>query len=212
MMRASQRISLLVGMRAVLFVGLALSGLLVSASSVLAAETSAPRWTISAVSHPTNFKPGGDVGGDAYVAIITNTGDAASSGALTITDELPAGLEAVAGATAEDELDTSLGGIASANFSQGCEASADARTISCTYSPAVVPDDTLVLTFPVKVVAAAPTTVTNVVRVSGGGAPSAAMQTPTEISATPAKFGISPGGAASALSSPQAGAHADLTV
>jgi hypothetical protein len=58
----------------------------------------------------------------------------------------------------------------------------------------------------------------NVVRVSGGGAPVAgAMETPTGIfegekqAGEAARFGIAPGGASTALSSVQAGAHADLT-
>ena len=55
------------------------------------------------------------------------------------------------------------------------------------------------------------------VHVSGGGAASAAMETPTSIfaSAQQAKeatiFGIPPGGTTTTLSSAQAGAHPDLT-
>ena len=52
----------------------------------------------------------------------------------------------------------------------------------------------------------------NVVRVSGGGALAAAMQTPTQIDSEPATFGIAAGGASTALSSVQAGAHPDLSV
>ena len=60
---------------------------------------------------------------------------------------------------------------------------------------------------------------TNVVRVEGGEAASAAvMETPTSIfeNAQKAKeatvFGVAPGGATTSLSSVQAGAHPDLTV
>ena len=52
---------------------------------------------------------------------------------------------------------------------------------------------------------------TNLVSVSGGGAPEAVRETPTTISSTPASFGIAPGSTATALSSTQAGAHPDLT-
>ena len=53
--------------------------------------------------------------------------------------------------------------------------------------------------------------VDNIVRVSGGGANECCDETPTTISSTLASFGISPGGATTALSSTQAGAHADIT-
>ena len=52
---------------------------------------------------------------------------------------------------------------------------------------------------------------TNIVTVSGGGAPEASKSTPTVIGSTPAAFGIAAGSANTALSSDQAGAHANLT-
>ena len=48
-------------------------------------------------------------------------------------------------------------------------------------------------------------------RVAGGGALGASVQTSTNISTSLASFGISPGGASTAVSSVQAGAHPDLT-
>lgn len=170
-----------------------------------------PQWSISAVSRPTNFKPLGDNGGDAYDVLVTNTGSAASSGKVTITDELPEGLLPAPGVLAEDVLLTKQADPG-ASFGSNCESDGEEDKLSCIYDGVVQPDDTLALSLPVDVVAAAPTTLTNVVRVSGGDAQSAAMQTSTEISSEPAEFGISPGGASSALSSVQAGAHADLTV
>ena len=76
---------------------------LVPASPALAAEGT-PQWTVSSVSRPTNFKPGGDAGGDAYLVIVTNTGGEPSAGPITITDELPAGLAPAPGASGFDEL------------------------------------------------------------------------------------------------------------
>jgi hypothetical protein len=138
---------------------------------------------------------------------------------VTITDELPEGLEALPGATAQDELGVNgskVGGVtAGANFGNACEdpTAGEERKVSCTYGGLVVLGDTLILTFPVKVTAAEGSSVANVVRVSGGGAVSpGAMRTETAISQAPASFGISSGGASSALSSVQAGAHPDLTV
>jgi hypothetical protein len=148
--------------------------------------------------------------------LVTNTGDAPSSGKVTIVDELPEGLEAAPGVTAEDELIAARGG-GTANFGEHCEEAGNGD-VSCSYAPVVPPDDTLILRFPVRVTASVPGSVINVVRVSGGGASaSTAVQTPTRISEDASKakaeevFGFSPGGTATALSSVQAGAHADVT-
>ena len=78
-------------------------------------------------------------------------------------------------------------------------------------TPAVVPDDTLIVRVPVEVSPDAQALETNVVRVSGGGAPDAFVQTPTTIGSSPAGFGISPGGASTALSTSQAGRNPDVT-
>jgi hypothetical protein len=179
------------------------------------AETAGPEWTVTSVSRPTNFKPGDASGEDSYKVLLTNTGGASTDGTpITITDELPQGLSlAPAGASGEDQLAAANRLPPSVGFS--CVL----RT--CTYTGTVVPDQTLSLTFPVEVSkspphscevpATATSCVRNVVRVAGGGAVDAAMATPTAISETPASFGIAPGGAVSALSSTQAGAHPDLT-
>ncbi len=79
----------------------------------------------------------------------------------------------------------------------------------CTYSEPLAPGDSLKLKIPVETGKAGAET--NLVTVSGGGAPEVTKSTVTEISSTPANFGISPGSANTALSTHQAGAHADLT-
>jgi uncharacterized repeat protein (TIGR01451 family) len=180
-----------------------------AADAAHAGETQSPHWTVTSVSRPTNFKPGDQSGEDSYRVTVTNTGGAASDGTpIEITDELPEGLTLdPAGASAEDMLSEE-------------PIKCFART--CTYTGMVVPDETIAVTFPVDVAAGSfsdtcqvPTgaagCVTNVVRVTGGGASDASMATPTIISDTPAGFGISPGGATTALSSSQAGAHPDIT-
>jgi hypothetical protein len=168
------------------------------------AASGTPQWTVTSVSRPTNFAPAGTPGENEYVVEITNTGDAASDGSpITITDELPEGLMLGSPeASGEDQL-AAEHNRARANFT--CILS------ECTYSGVVVPDDVLIVTFPVTVMPGAPASVDNVARVSGGGAADAAMSTPTTISSTPASFGISPGGATATLSTTQAGAHPDLT-
>lgn len=180
------------------------------------AVTQSPQWTVTSVSAPTNFRSGDMSGEDAYRVTLTNTGGAESDGTpVRITDELPGGLMlAPGGALGEDQLARVKGGEA-----PGAKFTCVLRT--CTYTGVIIPDDTLLLTFPVDVASSLPPScdvpagatscVKNVVRVSGGGAPDASMSTPTTISSAEASFGISPGGATTALSSTQAGAHPDIT-
>jgi uncharacterized repeat protein (TIGR01451 family) len=195
--------------------------LLLVPSSAPAAETTGPRWTVSSVSRPTNFAVAGKE--DNYAVLVTNSGGTRSSGPVTITDELPAGLALAPGVSAKDELAESESGT----FSSACEPTSGGG-VACTYTAVVQPDDTLFLRIPVTVQASPPASctvpagamgcVTNVVRVTGGGAPVAGvMETPTVIFAgeqqarEAAGFGIAPGGAGTGLSSVQAGAHPDLT-
>ena len=224
-----------------------LIGALAFTATSASAETPTPQWTVSSVSRPTNFAPGGNTGGDEYVALVTNTGGAPAgctkalyitesqeserlviegrtpkavicpagsplvSSRVTIVDELPSGLEALPGASAEDELRLTEGSPGH-DFSSDCE-TVGKTEVSCAYGGVVPSGDTLIFTFPVKVAASEGASVTNVVRVSGGGTPTpASIDTPTLISSEHAAFGVSPGGATSSLSSVQAGAHPDLTV
>lgn len=181
--------------------------LLAAAGSAVAQPE--PQWTVTAISRPTNFKPGAEGGAASYQVTVTNTGDAASSGPVTITDELPAGLTLdAAGASGQDPLTGDSSGFA-------CEL----RT--CVYGAAVLPGETLDVSYPVDVAASPPVgceipsgavgCVLNTIRVSGGGGDSALASTPTVISTVPAAFGISPGSVTTALSSTQAGAHPDIT-
>jgi uncharacterized repeat protein (TIGR01451 family) len=181
-----------------------LVGLLAFAAVPALAVAEGPRWTVASVSAPTNFNPGAKGGEASYRVTVTNTGGASTDGTpIQVTDELPGGLSLdPAGASGEDQL-------AAINHSGTGRFSCVLRT--CTYTGTVVPDDTLTLSYPVDVSESPPPELTNVVRVSGGGAPDGAMSTPTTISSAPAEFGLSPGGATTALSSSQAGAHPDLT-
>ncbi len=199
---------------AVLIAGTALSAF---AAAPALALTSSPQWTVTSVSRPTNFAPGDKSGSDSYSVLVTNTGDATAEGSpIVIVDELPAGLSLDSlGASGENSSHTFTPPDAKT-------AAFDCTFAACTYSGKVVPGQTLELAFPVDVAESPPPScevpagavscVTNVVRVSGGGAPAvASVSTPTTISSTPAGFGIPPGGADTSLSSTQAGAHPDLT-
>jgi len=198
------------------------------------AETTAPQWTISSVSRPTSFAVGGKE--DAYVVLVTNTGGSASVGPVTVVDELPVGVTPVlSGIKAVDQLGAAEPSRGPGyDFSKDCEVTGSGG-VSCTYGGVVAPDDTLVLTIPVQVgpgglpgapwpspcgavPAAAVSCVTNVVRASGGGAEGGAVvRTPANVFASEAEarretpFGVSAGGATTALSSLRAGAHPDIT-
>jgi uncharacterized repeat protein (TIGR01451 family) len=161
------------------------------------AITPSPRWTVTAYSEPTNLAPAAGSTGT-YRVEVKNTGGAASDGSpITIADVLPSGLKVASPAFGLDQL--SGGGMSCTG-------------VSCEYAGIVVPDDSLSVTIPVEVASGAQSSVTNIVRVSGGGAPEATRETPTAISSTPTGFGIAPGSVATALSSTQAGAHPDVTV
>ncbi len=201
------------GIAATLMVSLA--GLLTFAASPALAVESVPQWTVTAVSAATNFKPG-SLGEDLYRVTVQNTGGANSNGEpVTITDELPDGLTlASSGISARDVLAFYKGeGEGSSKFK--------CQFLACTYTGTVVPDDTLILTIPVNVAMSPPPScevaveatscVTNVARVSGGGAPDASLSIRTTIAEAPASFGISEGGATTALSTTQAGAASDIT-
>ena len=125
---------------------------------------------------------------------------------ITISDVLPEGLTlGSAGASGEDVLYTDV------EHKAGGGANFKCVLLSCTYTGVVVPDDTLIVRVPVDVSASAGSSLRNVVRVAGGGALDASLSAPTTISEAPAGFGISLGGATTALSTTQAGAHPDIT-
>jgi hypothetical protein len=224
-----------------------LVGFLAAASTLLAfsaapamAEETAPQWTVSSVSRPTVFAVAGS---GSYSILVTNSGGAAAgctskqwskeiiedvrntvcpqaspvvAAPIVIVDELPAGLQALPGAQAEDEFGAALSKPGS--FFGGDCGPTGSGGVTCSYGGVVAPGDSLILSLPVRVSALEAGSITNVVRVSGGGAVSAAArETPTRIAEDAAKarqetpFDLSPGGSTTALSSLQAGAHPDIT-
>src|SRR5205814_4369453 len=88
--------------------------------------------------------------GDTYTITVTNSGAAASAGTVTVTDTLPAGLSA-----------TAIGGTGW---------TANLGTLTCTRSDALaVGAGYPLITVTVNVATNAPSSVTNVATVSGGG-------------------------------------------
>ena len=174
------------------------------ASSALAV-TGGPQWTVTAVSAPTNLAPGDESGDQYFNVIVENTGGEPSSGTVTITDLLPEGVT----------LDTVGVGGATDGPNPGVRVPLDCKGVVCTYGGVVAPEEMLLIRVPVDVAPLlaplAEQTVTNVVHVSGGGAPDVSRSTSVLLSSTPAGYGIAPGSASVVLSDSQAGAHADLT-
>jgi hypothetical protein len=142
-----------------------------------------------------------------FIVTAINTGDSSTDGSpVTIGDVLPPGFTAVS-VKRQDSFHYTPPQTA------GCVISPVPK---CMFSEAPVdPGDNLIVT--VTATVAGPPTVTegesafNRVSVAGGGASSASANTPLTISSSPAPFGIVPGSVIAALSSRQAGAHANIT-
>ncbi len=149
------------------------------------------------VARPANFVAGDHSGKDFYEVIVTNTGDAPSSGEpVTVTDALPARLT-LAGEVSGGEL------LKAESLS--CVG------LSCTFGGVVAAGDTFTLRVPVNVESFASSSEGNVVSVSGGGVAVASVRTPVVVSSVFPGFGVAPGSFSTTLASVQAGAHADMT-
>jgi uncharacterized repeat protein (TIGR01451 family) len=189
----------------------AAGALLLAASPSFAAESPVPQWAVSSVSVPTNFNPAAKPGEDRYKVLVTNSGSASSAGPVTITDELPDGVTLdPAGASG---VNTLAGGFDTLDEHEKPGEHFSCVLSTCTYTGVVISDQTLELEFPVDVGSEAlgVSPLTNVVRVSGGGASSASLSESTTISEHPAAFEMPPGAATTSLSSVQAGGHPDIT-
>ena len=160
---------------------------------------------MTAVSAPTNLVPSDESGDQYYNVIVTNTGGEPSSGTVTIRDLLPEGVTLDQAGVEGYELGASETEYDYPGARLSCEGP------SCTFSEPVAPQQMLLVKIPVNVAPLSEQSVTNVVHVSGGGAPDAFVRTPTLISSNQAGYGIAPGSATVSLSDSQAGAHADLT-
>jgi uncharacterized repeat protein (TIGR01451 family) len=191
--------------------GVLAAGALLLAPSLACAESPGPQWTVSSVSVPTNLNPAAGPGEDRYKVLVTNSGGASSEGPVTITDVLPEGL--LLDGRGASGVNTLADGFDTLDEHENPGEHFSCVLATCTYTGVVIPDQTLELEFPVDVGSEAQglSPVTNVVRVSGGGASSASLSEPTTISEDPAGFEIPPGAATTGLSSVQAGGHPDIT-
>ncbi|MCL2769499.1 MAG: hypothetical protein FWD42_05235, partial [Solirubrobacterales bacterium] len=145
--------------------------------------------------------PGGDGIGVLRVTAM-NVGQGAATGVVTLSDALPAGLEAsaISGQAAYEQ-----------NHESPSRMSCTLATLTCTYDEPVVPGDGLAVEVTVAVPHNAPAAVVNAATVSGGGAAAASVSQLSQVSATPAPFGVVPGSFFAETASSQAGAHVNLT-
>jgi hypothetical protein len=133
---------------------------------------------------------------------------------ITISDVLPHGLRAIAvfGENAyHDPYDQFEPTITPAEEGQqyGLSCSIVGETPSCTTSGRIDPGDTIVVTIQVAVEASVEGD--NSALVTGGGAASASVSDPVTVSSAQPSYGVAQGGSMAAISTSQAGAHANVT-
>jgi hypothetical protein len=157
--------------------------MLISLAGPVQARAEVPLWHVSASFAPSELKVGGE--GEIF-AIATNLGDAEMDGAaspVTVTDNLPAGLEA-----------TSIVGSAGVNglraFRSGVAVTCEPVTVrlSCIYPGPLPPYEFVEVTIHVKVLSAV--SEENQVSVTGGEANGASAHQPVSMSGEPTRFGI----------------------
>jgi hypothetical protein len=161
---------------ALLACGLALLAALALSSAAHAAAP-APWWRLSARPAPSYLPPSGQA---KLILSATNMGDAPTSAPITITDILPANVQATA-ILAHAELE------ATSSFCQGPPSSQSEP--SCTYEKALAPFERLEIELTVKTSGAHSGEV-NTLSVSGGGAPAGALSRPLRVSEEAVPFGI----------------------
>jgi hypothetical protein len=173
------------GRQGFLAVLLMLTGLIVNAQAK--ATSPAPAWDITSQAVPTNFVPGDESGTYAYVVNATNIGAAATDGTpITLTDTLPSGLTVKSIELRLHSIKTSEGVFDYGSEPGACEteSSGGGEIVRCTVSealpeskePAVVgPSETLRMVIHVFTSPTVPQgeTLTNLVQVQGGNAPTA---------------------------------------
>ena len=146
-------------------------------SALAAPPTPRPAFKLSVSSQPTNFLAGADPGKTGfpearpqYSVIATNIGSEATSGAITFTDTLPAGLTPVL------PLHRPYG------MTGASPCAVAGQTVTCSEPEPLQPGEWLQFLIPVKVAAEAPASVVNEASIDGGGAAAVAIATTTKVS------------------------------
>jgi hypothetical protein len=162
---------------------LALAALLVPASQASAAQ--APAWRFDVNSVPTSFVPGSSYQGTpAYIAVATNVGTAPTKGPVTITDNLPAGLNLVFAwpPAGENEGSCSTAG----------------STATCVFPGPIQPGEVIYMGMGFGVdgtgtILHEGDVIADQAIISGGGTGAVVAENTTEVSSTPAPFEFLPG-------------------
>jgi len=142
-----------------------------------AGATPAAAWKLSASSQPTNFIAGSS-GTPKYLLVATNVGATATSGEITITDTLPAGISAVKPEALSKDP-------ATAPFT----CTTVAQTVSCKSAGPVHPGYPVWASIPVSVTAPDGSVLNDEAEISGGGALlPAKASTQTKVSAETPRF------------------------
>jgi hypothetical protein len=156
------------------------------------ASASSPVWSLSSNAHPANLPPGGE---GTIVVRAVNIGDAATSGDVTFSDTLPAGVSA-------QRVLFHAFPLGSGNLELGpllgtCEVTPG--RVQCGYPsfvpalgslPVLNPYEYLEMQIAVKVDAGAVSGGGNRVEVSGGGIASASLKRPVVVNGALASFGV----------------------
>jgi hypothetical protein len=143
-----------------------------------ASVTAAPGWEVNPMAYPSALPPGGK---GYLVLAVYNVGKAGSSGTVTVTDKLPAGVTATeAGYNSEPFVNSELeGGLGSGKQWDCSVGSVVTCTNNASHLQSIPPGETELLAIAVNVSAGASGSATNEVTVAGGGAQNPANVTTT---------------------------------
>jgi hypothetical protein len=160
-------------------------GVIVALATLIAASPAAaspaPAWTVIASAVPSHFTAGEPAFYN--VSVVNEGGLGTSGGPITIKDVLPPGVEFEPKGYGSNRLEVKR----LEYFSP--EKCVSGPPVSCTVEDTSVrPGEELYMTIPVTVEPGATGTLTNVVSVSGGGAPGASAAESTPISTEPSPF------------------------
>jgi hypothetical protein len=180
-MSPSKRLARLGGLASAMVIGCFL------ALPLAASAAPSPWWQVVTSSRPVNlWVPEGEEGSGRLSIILANIGDApmdAGKKPLTITDELPEGLEATG-------AEAIAGGVLPGIGPVDCEVEAGGHLVSCSFEGVLQPYDSIEVEVPVTLgeppVKGAPGEVT----VSGGNAPAKTVEQDVEVSPEKTPFGI----------------------
>ena len=162
---------------AAVVVTLATSWSCISAAGALSAPVSRPAWTIQSLASPTDFQPGDESGKASYQVFFTNSGGKVTDQSpITIIDTLPAGIGVKSLTLTPPRAPTQYAALA-----KGCKTTvvAEITTIRCDITDALLPEaepsklypgNVLLLNIGVSIPASVSGTLTNQVKVEGGGA------------------------------------------